>query len=77
MVNDGQFCVIKETNELVRFVGNMYGEYRYDLGVIEDSFDYIKIVKLSDIRPVSDEEAKELDPIIYEILNENDRGEDE
>ena len=74
MVNDGQFCIIKETNELVRFIGNMNGDYRYDLGVIEDSFGYFRIMRLSDIQPINDEEARELDPIMYDIFCDNDRG---
>lgn len=77
MVNDGQFCVIKETNELVRFVGNMYGDYHYNLGVIEDSLDHIRIIRLYDIRPISDEEARELDPFVYEILSKDYYGDDE
>lgn len=74
MVNDGQFCIIKETNELVRFIGNMNGDYRYDLGVIEDSFGYFRIMRLSDIQAITDEEARELDPIMYDIFCDNDRG---
>lgn len=74
MVNDGQFCIIKETNELVRFIGNMNGDYRYDLGVIEDSFGYFRIMRLSDIQAITDEEARELDPIMYDIFCDNDHG---
>ena len=71
---DGQFCVIKDIQELVRFIGNMNGDYAYELGVIEDSFGYIKIARLSDLRFISDEEAREFDPVMYEILKENDHG---
>ena len=72
---DGQFCIIKEAQELVRFIGNMNGDYTYELGVIEDSFGYIKLMRLSDLEFVSDEEAKERDPVMYEIFMENERGE--
>ena len=68
---DGQFCIIKEAQELVRFIGNMNGDYMYELGVIEDSFGYCKIMRLSDLEFVSDEEAKERDPVMYEIFMEN------
>jgi hypothetical protein len=71
-MNDGQLCMIKESKELVRFIGNMNGDYHCELGVIEDCFGYIKIMKLSDLQTVSDEEAKDLDPIMYDIL----KGED-
>lgn len=71
-MNDGQLCMIKENKELVRFIGNMNGDYHCELGVIEDCFGYIKIMKLSDLQTVSDEEAKDLDPIMYDIL----KGED-
>lgn len=71
---DGQFCIIKEAQELVRFIGNMNGDYMYELGVIEDSFGYIKLVRLSDLEFVSDEEARERDPVMYEILMENENG---
>ncbi len=72
---DGQFCIIKESQELVRFIGNMNGDYMYELGVIEDCFGYIKLIRLSDLQFVSDEEAKESDPVMYEIFMENERGE--
>lgn len=71
---DGQFCVIKDSQELVRFIGNMNGDYSLDLGVIEDSFGYIKIVRLNDVQFLSKEEAVEFDRITYEILCENDYG---
>ena len=71
-MNDGQLCIVKESKELVRFIGNMNGDYHCELGVIEDCFGYIKIMKLSDLQTVSDEEAKDLDPIMYDIL----KGED-
>ena len=71
---DGQFCIIKEAQELVRFIGNMNGDYMYELGVIEDSFGYIKIIRLSDLQFVSNEEAREFDPVMYEILTENEHG---
>ena len=73
MFEDGQFCIIKEAQELVRFIGNMNGDYVYELGVIEDSFGYIKLMRLSDLEFVSDEEAKERDPVMYEIFMENER----
>lgn len=72
---DGQFCIIKEAQELVRFIGNMNGDYSCELGVIEDSFGYIKLIRLSDLEFVSDEEAKERDPVMYEIFMENERRE--
>lgn len=71
---DGQFCIIKESQELVRFIGNMSGDYACELGVIEDSFGYMKIVRLSDIQSISAEEAQKFDHISYEILCENDQG---
>lgn len=71
-MNDGQLCMVKESKELVRFIGNMNGDYHCELGVIEDCFGYIKIMKLSDLQTVSDEEAKDMDPIMYDIL----KGED-
>lgn len=73
--DDGQYCVLRDAQELVRFIGNLNGDYSCDLGVIEDSFGYIKIVRLSDIRFVSIEEAKEFDPVGFELLN--DYGTDE
>lgn len=71
MFEDGQYCVLRDSQELVRFIGNMNGDYMYELGVIEDSFGYIKIVRLNDIRLISVEEAKEFDPVGFELLNEN------
>lgn len=71
---DGQFCIIKEAQELVRFIGNMNGDYSCELGVIEDSFGYFKIVRLSDLQFVSVEEARESDPVMYEIFMENEHG---
>ena len=71
-MKDGQLCMVKESKELVRFIGNMNGDYHCELGVIEDCFGYIKIMKLSDLQTVSDEEAKDMDPIMYDIL----KGED-
>lgn len=71
---DGQFCIIKEAQELVRFIGNMNGDYSCDLGVIEDCFGYIKIMRLSDLQFISVEEAIELDRVTYEILMENEHG---
>ena len=71
---DGQFCVIEESQELVRFIGNMNGDYSCELGVIEDSFGYMKIMRLSDLRFINVDEARELDPVMYEILMENERG---
>ena len=75
MFEDGQYCVLRDAKELVRFIGNMNGDYSYDLVVIEDGFGYIRIVRLSDIRFVDADEAREFDPIMYEILN--DYGTDE
>lgn len=71
---DGQFCVIEESQELVRFIGNMNGDYSCDLGVIEDSFGYMKIMRLSDLRFIDAEEARELDPVMYEIFMDNEHG---
>lgn len=71
-MNDGQFCIVIDSQELCLFIGNMNGDYHCELGVIEDAYGMIKIVKLKDIRPVSDEEAKDHDPIMYDIL----KGED-
>lgn len=75
MFEDGQYCILREAQELVRFIGNLNGDYSCDLGVIEDSFGYIKIHRLSDIRFVSREEAIEFDRVTYGILN--DYGMDE
>ena len=74
-MNDGQLCIVKESKELVRFIGNMNGDYHCELGVIEDCFGYIKIMKLSDLQTVSDEEARDLDPIMYGILMEGESEE--
>ena len=71
MIDDGQYCVLRDSQELVRFIGNMNGDYSCDLGVIEDTFGYIKIHRLSDIRFVSPEEAIEFDRAAFELLNEN------
>lgn len=75
MFEDGQYCVLRDAQELVRFIGNMNGDYSYDLVVVEDGFGHIRIVRLSDIRFVDVDEAKEFDPMMFEILN--DYGTDE
>lgn len=67
---DGQLCIIKESKELVRFVGNLNGEYHYDLGVIEDSFGCFSVRRLSDLEAVDEEYARETDPIMLDILND-------
>ena len=67
-MTDGQLCIIKESQELCIFIGNMNGDYHYDLVVVEDCFGYIKIMKRDDVEPISDEVAKETDPIMYGIL---------
>lgn len=72
---DGQLCVIKESKELVRFVGNLNGSYHYDLGVIEDSFGIFSIRKISDLETVDDAVARENDPIMYDILKELEKEE--
>lgn len=74
--DDGRFCMIKDCGELVRFIGNLNGDYHCNLGVIEDSFGYIKIVRMSELEFISNEEAKNLDPIMYEILMEMDTEQD-
>jgi hypothetical protein len=71
-MKDGQLCMIKESQELCRFIGNMNGDYSCSLGVIEDCFGYIKIVKMSDIQAVTDTYAKDVDPIMYSILMEGE-----
>lgn len=75
MFEDGQYCVLRDAQELVRFIGNLNGDYSCNLGVIEDSFGSIRIVRLSDIRFISVEEAIEFDQATYEILS--DYGMDE
>ena len=72
---DGQLCVIKESKELVRFVGNLNGIYHYDLGVIEDSFGIFSIRKISDLETVDDAVARENDPIMYDILKDLEKEE--
>lgn len=75
-MKDGQLCMIKENKELVRFIGNLNGDYHCDLGVIEDCFGYIKIMKLSDLEAIDDDVAKDMDPIMYGILNEAEDNDD-
>ncbi len=75
-MKDGQLCMIKENKELVRFIGNLNGDYHCDLGVIEDCFGYIKIMKLSDLEAVDDDFAKDMDPIMYGILNDTEDNND-
>lgn len=75
-MKDGQLCMIKENKELVRFIGNLNGEYHCDLGVIEDCFGYIKIMKLSDLEAIDDDVAKDMDPIMYGILNDTEDNDD-
>lgn len=72
-IEDGQFCVIEDSQELALFVGNMTGDYLFDLGVIEDSFGYFKIIRLSDIHRIDAREAREFDRVAYELLMENKR----
>lgn len=70
--DDGQFCIIKESKELVRFIGNLNGDYHCELGVIEDCFGYIKIVRLTDVEMISPEEAEDFDRLAYRMLKEYD-----
>ena len=74
-MNDGQLYMVKESKELVRFVGNLNGSYHYDLGVIEDSFGVFSIRKISDLETVDDAVARENDPIMYDILKELEKEE--
>ena len=67
---DGQLCMNKESKELYNFVGNLNGDYHYGLAVFEDCFGCISIHKLSDFVPLDDENAKEVDPIMFDILRE-------
>lgn len=67
-MSDGQLCVNKESRELYIFIGNLNGEYRYDLGVFEDSFGVISIRKISEFDAISDKDAYDEDPIMYSIL---------
>ena len=67
-MNDGQLCVNTESKELYIFIGNLEGSYKYGLGVFEDCFGVISIRKISEFEAVDDEEAKDLDPIMYQIL---------
>lgn len=69
---DGQFCIVKDNKELVRFIGNLNGDYHCELGVIEDSYGFIKIVRLTDIEMISMEEAHDFDHYIYNLLREYD-----
>ena len=68
MFEDGQYCVIKESRELVRFIGNLNGDYTCELGIIEDAYDSIRVVRLNDIEPINREEAIEFNPVAYAIL---------
>ena len=77
MFEDGQYCIIKESKEIARFIGNLNGDYSFDLGVIEDCFGYIKIIRLTDIEPISAEEAKDFDPAMYNLLREYGFTDDE
>lgn len=69
---DGQFCIVKDNKELVRFIGNLNGDYHCELGVIEDSYGFIKIVRLTDIEMISIEEAYDFDHYTYNLLREYD-----
>lgn len=71
MLSDKQLCMNKESKELYNFIGNLEGDYRCGLGVFEDSFGYISIRKLDDFEPLDDENAKEVDPIMFEILHDS------
>ncbi len=70
MLSDKQLCMNKESKELYNFSGNLEGDYRYGLGVFEDCFGVISIHKIDDFEPLDDENAKEVDPIMFDILHE-------
>lgn len=72
MPEDGQYCINKDTKELVRFIGNLNGDYSCDLGVVEDVEGNIKIVRLTDIQKVCKEEAEIHDPYTYILLSVQD-----
>lgn len=67
---DGQLCMNKESKELYNFIGNLEGSYRYGLGVFEDCFGVISIHKIADFEPIDEDEARDIDPIMFDILSE-------
>lgn len=71
MFEDGQFCVVKDSGELVRFVGNLNGDYRYELCVVETWGGAMQIVRMNDIRLVDEREAKRYDPEIFCYFEES------
>ena len=67
---DGDLCINKESKELYNFIGNLEGGYRYGLGVFEDSFGVISIHRLADFEEIDEEHARDMDPIMFDILSE-------
>ena len=75
-MTDGQLCINKESKELYNFVGNLNGDYHYNLGVFEDSFGIISIRRIDEFEVIEDKEAFNTDPIMYSILKSLADGED-
>jgi len=67
---DGQLCINKESKELYNFIGNLEGTYHYGLGVFEDCFGVISIHKIDDFEEIDEEHARDVDPIMFDILSE-------
>lgn len=69
-MKDGDLCINKESKELYNFIGNLEGTYRCGLGVFEDCFGVISIHKIDDFDKIDEEHARDIDPIMFDILSE-------